>query len=114
MVKSDYVVIEPPSPSFKSLSPVFLLSLVAAADDAVVLPSLWRYLQYLGASYDTYGTCMVAYYVARILAMPLCGFLCDRFPYRQVVLSLLPFQCLEAKKSAFFCIVCIHYYMPLT
>ena len=63
------------------LAPVFATTFLSAVDDAVVLPTLWPYLRFLGADTATYGLCLLCYYLSRMLAMPAVGVLCDRTSY---------------------------------
>ena len=62
----------------------FVLAFLSSIDDAVVLPSLWAYLQQLGGGEGDYGRCTLGYYSARVVAMPFVGAWCDRRPLKEV------------------------------
>mmetsp|Transcript_43361 Transcript_43361/g.92836 ORF Transcript_43361/g.92836 Transcript_43361/m.92836 type:complete len:460 (-) Transcript_43361:213-1592(-) len=62
----------------RSLYPVYFCSLVVPIDEAVVLPSLFDYIRSLGGDAQSYGNIQVAFYVCRIIAMPVVGLLVGR------------------------------------
>jgi len=73
----------------KSVWIMILVNLLDNINFAIVIPSLWPYIQSLRGSKDLYGFCVAAYSLMQFLSAPLYGFLSNYIPYRFIFIFTL-------------------------
>ena len=73
----------------KSVWIMILVNLLDNINFAIVIPSLWPFIQSLRGTKDLYGFCVATYSLMQFLSAPLYGFLSNYIPYRAVFIFTL-------------------------